>query len=161
MCVSHVVLLRMWSWSGKTSRISALLFDIQQHCKLFHYLSLTLHCSLSTENVTEIKTNIFVTSFGPVSDTEMVSWTIANSIDRQALRIFRWFRLYLHFTASAVSLKAMSRFEDGFSFDREWQKNKCVRLNFFPMCCDLPIPTSLQMIRHFINALIMRVVPPG
>lgn len=28
---------------------------------------------LPTENVTEIKTNIFVTSFGPVSDTEMVS----------------------------------------------------------------------------------------
>lgn len=33
---------------------------------------------LPTENVTEIKTNIFVTSFGPVSDTEMVS---LNSID--------------------------------------------------------------------------------
>lgn len=28
---------------------------------------------LFTENVTEIQTNIFVTSFGPVSDTEMVS----------------------------------------------------------------------------------------
>lgn len=27
-----------------------------------------------TEKVTEIKTNIFVTSFGPVSDTEMVSF---------------------------------------------------------------------------------------
>lgn len=26
-----------------------------------------------TEKVTEIKTNIFVTSFGPVSDTEMVT----------------------------------------------------------------------------------------
>lgn len=28
--------------------------------------------SIVTEKVTEIKTNIFVTSFGPVSDTEMV-----------------------------------------------------------------------------------------
>lgn len=36
-----------------------------------------------TENVTEIKTNIFVTSFGPVSDTEMVSSCAANTIDKQ------------------------------------------------------------------------------
>lgn len=40
-------------------------------------------------------------------------------------------------------------------------KNKCVWLNFFSMYCDLPLPTSLQMICHFINALIMCMVPPG
>ena len=28
---------------------------------------------LSTESVTEVRTNIYVTSFGPVSDTDMVS----------------------------------------------------------------------------------------
>lgn len=34
----------------------------------------TLSCvCVFTEKVTEIKTNIFVTSFGPVSDTEMVT----------------------------------------------------------------------------------------
>lgn len=38
------------------------------HINQSHFLSLT-----STEKVTEIKTNIFVTSFGPVSDTEMVN----------------------------------------------------------------------------------------
>lgn len=38
-------------------------------------------CALSTENVTEIKTDIFVTSFGPVSDTEMVSSSSANTVD--------------------------------------------------------------------------------
>lgn len=38
----------------------------------FFFFSLFFSTSL-TEKVTEIKTNIFVTSFGPVSDTEMVS----------------------------------------------------------------------------------------
>lgn len=33
---------------------------------------LTVVFSTPAEKVTEIKTNIFVTSFGPVSDTEMV-----------------------------------------------------------------------------------------
>lgn len=48
---------------------------------LFRSFPVFLISPLPTENVTEIKTNIFVTSFGPVSDTEMVSWTPANSID--------------------------------------------------------------------------------
>lgn len=40
--------------------------------------ALEAHCVLCflTEKVTEIKTNIFVTSFGPVSDTEMVRITL-------------------------------------------------------------------------------------
>lgn len=41
---------------------------MSQPCVFF---SLFLSTSF-TEKVTEIKTNIFVTSFGPVSDTEMV-----------------------------------------------------------------------------------------
>lgn len=40
-------------------------------------------CSFLTENVTEIKTNIFVTSFGPVSDTEMVSFSTTNATDTE------------------------------------------------------------------------------
>lgn len=47
------------------------------------HTSYILHFALSTENVTEIKTNIFVTSFGPVSDTEMVSSYAANTINTQ------------------------------------------------------------------------------
>lgn len=30
-------------------------------------------CVFSSESVTEVRTNIYVTSFGPVSDTDMVS----------------------------------------------------------------------------------------
>lgn len=43
-----------------------------------------------TEKVTEIKTNIFVTSFGPVSDTEMVR-TSAEQV--QCLNSFFFFFL--------------------------------------------------------------------
>lgn len=32
--------------------------------------------SLSSESVTEVRTNIYVTSFGPVSDTDMVSMSL-------------------------------------------------------------------------------------
>lgn len=41
------------------------------------------------ENVTEIKTNIFVTSFGPVSDTEMVSSSTANTADANPFHIYK------------------------------------------------------------------------
>lgn len=51
-----------WNWKQK--------HPIHVGCLLFPPVSPLLS---QTENVTEIKTNIFVTSFGPVSDTEMVS----------------------------------------------------------------------------------------
>lgn len=40
---------------------------------VFLFVSLFVWSFVFTEKVTEIKTNIFVTSFGPVSDTEMVT----------------------------------------------------------------------------------------
>lgn len=43
----------------------SIITEVQTYCQDSPY-----HCI--TEKVTEIKTNIFVTSFGPVSDTEMV-----------------------------------------------------------------------------------------
>ena len=59
-------------------------FVVFKHFALFfavaltHYPQFSAACVLSvpTEKVTEIKTNIFVTSFGPVSDTEMVSCSL-------------------------------------------------------------------------------------
>lgn len=46
---------------------AAKLFVYRLDCDVLRFLS------LSSESVTEVRTNIYVTSFGPVSDTDMVS----------------------------------------------------------------------------------------
>lgn len=49
-------------------RAAAKLSVYRLHCNVCRSL-----LSLSSESVTEVRTNIYVTSFGPVSDTDMVS----------------------------------------------------------------------------------------
>lgn len=43
--------------------------DPRKHCFMTVYFSTLFH----SDAVTEVKTDIYVTSFGPVSDTDMVS----------------------------------------------------------------------------------------
>lgn len=55
------------------SPVKILIYEIQDFNPLFDMSSLKTPCGSSAGPVTEVKTDIFVTSFGPVSDVEMVS----------------------------------------------------------------------------------------
>lgn len=52
--------------------------------------------SLPSESVTEVRTNIYVTSFGPVSDTDMVSVFLFSFLLTLIIAVISLYSVYLY-----------------------------------------------------------------
>lgn len=134
---------------------------------LFYYLPVTSDCSLPTENVTEIKTNIFVTSFGPVSDTEMVSWT-ANDKGKRG-----WTNTLTHTHLKPLQTTVGASGSTRFIHNLSWKSSKTVSILtrkwdetdvnvYILMQWGRPVPAcSKWLISLLIRTLMIYMVPPG